>query len=185
MNKNIKRFTMSEANQNFSRVAKEVEENGPVIIEKQGKDRFVVIPSDEYKVLCGEVFWIEGDDTSITKLETEGRVVYMHVLVPLEEEDSYMYTYCKFPRGSMMIEHAGDDLNINFSEEIAAAVGRKDLISIYRNIEIDISDKRLAQYKDDPEIREDIILVRKLLEEYETVKRQNPSAIHRNRRKDG
>ena len=53
-------FSISEANQNFSKVAKAVDERGNVVILKNNKPKYVIVPFESF----------ESDLTDDSRLET-------------------------------------------------------------------------------------------------------------------
>ena len=158
---------MTDANRNFSKVAKATESNGAVVIEKNGIDRFFVMTADEYKRLAGEIIWVEMNENTFVKYEILKDIVTAQEIERIGK-DKYKYTICKMPAGSMQIEFDGDNVAMEFNKNLLKAISTRDALTLFRSVEVDISKKSISDLAKDKASRDtlvDAITVKDLVEE--------------------
>lgn len=168
----MNRVNMTEANQNFSKIAKMVETDGVAIIEKNGSDRYVVMTSGEYRRLLGDVFWVEMSPTQIVKFERLQDLVTAQE-VEVIGKDKYKYTICKMPANSMNVEFDGENVTMEFHKELLKAISMREALTLYRTVEVDISKKAISDLSEDKSKKDaliDAITVRDLIEEQKEAK---------------
>lgn len=139
---NDNRVTITEANQNFSRVARQAEELGWVVIDKNGEDRFVLMTCRKFKRLASRPLWAIDSDGSVYMAEhAEGNKMRLD---RLESAGGSMYTHTTLTVGIELFNNlmAGTDgLGVVFEELMADALS-SDHISISRK-KVDVTGESL------------------------------------------
>ena len=71
---------MTEANQNFSRVVRAVDDNGMAVILKNNKPRYIVVDFDEYELIVSDMMERrERIDSAVDKILSENMEAFLEL----------------------------------------------------------------------------------------------------------
>lgn len=71
---------MTEANQNFSRVVRAVDDNGMAVILKNNKPRYIVVDFDEYELIVSNMIdRRERIDSAVDKILSENMEAFLEL----------------------------------------------------------------------------------------------------------
>ena len=175
----MKTFTISEANQNFSKVCRAVDAGDAVTIEKMGKEKYVLLSADEYRKLVGEIVWIEIDEKTFAKFEAMKDEVTLHEVEHIEGS-KYRYTRSKMPNNSLDVEVDGTELIVNFNQSLLDAISTREAATLYRTIDVDVSKESIAALVEDKTKEDELcntLFVAQLIEDKEKEERSGVEEI--------